>query len=232
MAPTLLESVSPFFCFLVHLVYNVYTVFGKCLCLSWKLSCCCPSCTHSDDAFLLCRHDFVALLGQTTWKALCVPRSVLFNFSRICNFLCLRNSTTYSQCLSKWQFHFGHQLPISTPHNLNPPFTSSSSPTDALSTVCQFGGSSSHLPCRGLYCPPQDLIRSGQNWPDPIRSDQNFQMKFASYCQPNCLEIFWSDLLRTTRTDQFCQIQVQPNSDQILNRSDTAPYYIVNKLYI
>ena len=33
---------------------------------------------------------------------------------------------------------------------------------------------------RHFYCPPQDLIRSGQN----------FQIKFASYCQPNWSEIF------------------------------------------
>ena len=41
----------------------------------------------------------------------------------------------------------------------------------------------------GLYCLPWDLIRSGQNWSDPIRSDQNFQIKFASYCQANCSEL-------------------------------------------
>ena len=36
-----------------------------------------------------------------------------------------------------------------------------------------------------------------------VKSDQNFQIKFASHCQPNSLEIFWSDLLRTTRSGQF-----------------------------
>jgi len=52
-----------------------------------------------------------------------------------------------------------------------------------------------------FYCPPQDLIRSGQNWSDPnhpIRSNQNFQIKFASYCQPNCSEL--TELISSARS--------------------------------